>query len=65
MTVIKNPRYAATMARSIAASSRIEGQTLSEQQIAVLEEIIVGERVADEVIREIRATYSQRVPHRR
>lgn len=51
----ESSRYALAMARSIAASSRIEGHPLSPEQVTVLAEIVDGTRDAQDVIREAQA----------
>lgn len=51
--------FALIRARSIAASSVIDGRSLAAEFVVTLAEVIGGTRAADDVIRELQVRYRQ------
>lgn len=65
MAITRATTYAERKTRSIAASLKMEGQTLSAEQLQVVTEVIEGKRDAGQEIRAFMTELTARVQQRR
>lgn len=61
MAVLKQKSRARSVARSIAASLKVEGQILTREQIGIITEVIDGKRDAEREIHEFTSALAGRV----